>query len=158
MFKIKQLFKNITQRSSVRWGSSELQGLWDGKGRHLEPWALPVIRNFTPEQLKNPEKTVEYLEKICCHPGCPEGIQIAAECWCIVYTYWALFNIILCSQEEENTSGQCNRCSNSCDRPCNSSNSCSRSCGCSKAFQWALWSLQPFQWALQLLHLLWWAL
>ena len=39
------------------------------------------------EQLQHPEKTVKYLEKICCQPSSPEGAQIAVECWGIVYAY-----------------------------------------------------------------------
>lgn len=35
-------------------------------GRCLEQCALPLFCNFTPEQLQNPEKTAEYLEKLCC--------------------------------------------------------------------------------------------
>lgn len=81
MFKIKQLFKHITQRSVRRWGSSERQGMWDGMGRCLEWWAPPVVWNFTSEQLQNPEKLVEYLEKVCCHPGNPKDAQITAVCW-----------------------------------------------------------------------------
>ena len=37
-FKIKQLFKNIMQRSAPRCDISEWQGVWDGMGRCLEQW------------------------------------------------------------------------------------------------------------------------
>jgi len=42
MFKIKQLFKNTVQRTALTWDSSEWQGMWDGMGRCLECWALPL--------------------------------------------------------------------------------------------------------------------
>jgi len=45
--------------------------VWDGMGRGLEQWAAPVVWSFTSEQRQNPEKLVEYLEKICCHPDGP---------------------------------------------------------------------------------------
>ena len=81
MFKIKQLFKNIMQRSAPRCDISEWQGVWDNMARCPEHWAPPVVWNFTSEQLQNPEKLVEYLEKICCSPGNPEEAQITAACW-----------------------------------------------------------------------------
>lgn len=36
MFEIKQLFKNIAQRSALTWDSYEWQAMWDGMGRYLE--------------------------------------------------------------------------------------------------------------------------
>lgn len=50
---------------------AEWQGVWDCMGRGLEQWAAPVVWSFTSEQQQNPEKLVEYLEKICCHPDGP---------------------------------------------------------------------------------------
>lgn len=41
MFKIKQSLRNITQRSTPRWDSSEWQGAWDGMVRGLERWTPP---------------------------------------------------------------------------------------------------------------------
>jgi len=81
IFKIKQLFKYITQRSALRWDSSEWQGVWDGMGRCLGQWAFPVVWNFIFEQLQNAKKLVEYLEKFCCLSGNPKEAQITAAFW-----------------------------------------------------------------------------
>ncbi|KAK4810755.1 hypothetical protein QYF61_007729 [Mycteria americana] len=63
-------------------------------GKCLGRWAPPVSWNFTPEQVQNPEKLVEYLEKVCCHPDNSKEIQITAMCWGLAHAYRALFNTI----------------------------------------------------------------
>ncbi|GAB0208748.1 microtubule-associated protein RP/EB family member 1-like [Grus japonensis] len=74
-------------------------------GKCLEWWAPPVFWNFTPEQVQNPEKLVEYLEKVCCHPGNSRDTQITAMCWGLAHAYRALFNTIQYLQREEKVSG-----------------------------------------------------
>jgi len=93
------------QRSAPRCDSSEWQGVWNGMGRCLEQWASPVGWDFTSEQLQNPEKLVEYLEKFCCHPGDPREAQITATCWGLASACQALFNTIQHPHGEVNTSG-----------------------------------------------------
>ncbi|KAK4811037.1 hypothetical protein QYF61_015741 [Mycteria americana] len=61
-------------------------------GKCLSYWAPPVFWNFTPEQVQNPEKLVEYLEKVCRHPGNSRETQITAMCWGLAHAYRALFN------------------------------------------------------------------
>ncbi|KAK4810962.1 hypothetical protein QYF61_014434 [Mycteria americana] len=78
LFTDKQPFKNTTQRSALRLDSYEWQGVWDSMGKYLGQWAPPLFWNFTPEQVLNPEKLVEYLEKVCSHPGNSRETQITA--------------------------------------------------------------------------------
>ncbi|KAK4811292.1 hypothetical protein QYF61_023344 [Mycteria americana] len=61
-------------------------------GKCLGRWAPPVFWNFTPEQVLNPEKLVEYLEEVCCDPGNSKEIQITTMCWGLAHAYRALFN------------------------------------------------------------------
>ncbi|KAK4807088.1 hypothetical protein QYF61_018429 [Mycteria americana] len=63
-------------------------------GKCLSYWAPPVFWNFTPEQVLNPEKLVEYLEKVCRHPANSRETQITAMCWGLAHAYRALFNTI----------------------------------------------------------------
>ncbi|KAK4810672.1 hypothetical protein QYF61_007472 [Mycteria americana] len=91
---VSKQFKNIIQRSAPRPDSYEWQGVWDSMGKCLGRWAPPVFWNFTPEQEQNPEKLVEYLEKVCCDPGSSKEIQITAMCWGLAHAYRALFNTI----------------------------------------------------------------
>ncbi|KAK4808523.1 hypothetical protein QYF61_009826 [Mycteria americana] len=63
-------------------------------GKCLSYWAPPVFWNFTPEQVQNPEKFVEYLEKVCHHPANSRETQITAMCWGLAHAYRALFNTI----------------------------------------------------------------
>ncbi|KAK4810968.1 LOW QUALITY PROTEIN: hypothetical protein QYF61_014440 [Mycteria americana] len=63
-------------------------------GKCLGRWAPPVFWNFAPEQVQKPEKLVEYLEKVCCHPDNSKEIQITAMCWGLAHAYRALFNTI----------------------------------------------------------------
>lgn len=69
LFKVKQLFKNTTQRSSPRLESYEWQGVWDTMGKDRGQWAPPLLWEFILEQVQNPGKLVIYLERACCHPG-----------------------------------------------------------------------------------------
>ncbi|KAK4810665.1 hypothetical protein QYF61_007465 [Mycteria americana] len=93
-FRVSKQFKNIIQRSAPRPDSYEWQGVWDSMGKYLSYWAPPVFWNFTPEQVLNPENLVEYLEKVCCHPGNSRETQITAMCWGLAHAYRALFNTI----------------------------------------------------------------
>ncbi|KAK4807067.1 hypothetical protein QYF61_018408 [Mycteria americana] len=90
--RVSKQFKNIIQRSAPRLDSYEWQGVWNSMGKCLGRWAPPVFWNFTPEQVQNPEKLVEYLEKVCCDSGNSKEIQITAMCWGLAHAYRALFN------------------------------------------------------------------
>ena len=92
--KINKQFKNIIQRSAPRLDSYERQGIWDSMGKYLTGWAPPAFWNFTPEQMQNPQKLVEYLEKVCSHPSNSRETQITATCWGLAHAYRALFNSI----------------------------------------------------------------
>ncbi|KAK4810565.1 hypothetical protein QYF61_004528 [Mycteria americana] len=63
-------------------------------GKCLGRWAPPVFWNFTPEQVQNPEKLVEYLEKLCHHPANSSETQLTALYWGLAHAYRALFNAI----------------------------------------------------------------
>jgi len=101
LFRVKQLFKNIGQRSATRLDSCEWQGVWNSMGKCLGWWASLAFLNFIPKQVQNPEKRVEYLEEVCCHPGNFRETQIIAVCWGLAHAYQALFNTARCSQGEE---------------------------------------------------------
>ncbi|XP_074878635.1 uncharacterized protein LOC142028689 [Buteo buteo] len=109
LFKVKQLFKKITQRSAPRLDNYEWQGVCGSMGKYLEKWAPPVFWKFTPEQVQNPEELVKYLEKVCCHPGSSREIQITATCWVLTHAYRALFNTTQYPQGEEKVSGPNNK-------------------------------------------------
>ncbi|KAK4825785.1 hypothetical protein QYF61_002348 [Mycteria americana] len=114
---IKQLFKNTTQRSALRLDSNEWQGVCDSMGKYLGQQAPPVFWNFTPEQVQNPEKLVEYLEKVCCHPGNSRETQITATCQGLAHAYQALFNTIQNPQGEEVVSGSDDKTTGTADTP-----------------------------------------
>ena len=143
--KVSKQFKNIIQRSAPRLDSYEWQGVWDSMGKCLTYWAPPVFWNFTPEQVQNPEKLVDYLEKVCCHPGNSRETQITAMCWGLAHAYRALFNTIQNPQGEEKVSRSDNKTTgpaatptaatgtaatpNPRDRHCSYSNPSDRHCG-----------------------------
>ena len=85
--KVNKQVKNIIQRSAPRLDSYAWQGMWDSMGKCLRQWAPPVLWDFTPEQVQNPDKLVEHLEEVCCHPGKSREIQITAMCWGLAYAY-----------------------------------------------------------------------
>ncbi|KAM6104279.1 uncharacterized protein LJ206_019086 isoform 2-T2 [Theristicus caerulescens] len=107
--KVNKHFKNIIQRSAPRLDSYEWQGVWESMGKCLGRRALPVFWNFTPEQVQNPEKLVEHLEKVCCHPGNSRETQITAMCWGLAHAYRAVLNTIQNPQGEEKVSGSDNK-------------------------------------------------
>lgn len=100
-FNVLQLFKNTTQRSVLRQDSYEWHGVWVSMHRHLGQWAPAVFWNFTPEHVKNPEKLVNCLKKVCCHTGSSGETQINAACWGLAHACQALFSTIQHPQGEE---------------------------------------------------------
>jgi len=87
LFRVKQVVENITQRPAPGLESCEWLGVWDSMGKYLGQWAPPVFLDLTPEQIQNPDKLVEYLEEVCCHPGNSREIQIISMCWGLPHTY-----------------------------------------------------------------------
>ncbi|GAB0179344.1 ubiquitin carboxyl-terminal hydrolase 4 [Grus japonensis] len=55
--------------------------------------------NFTPEQLQNPEKVIEYLKGKCC--GYSKEAQLTALCWALATIYQTLLDSRQCHQGEE---------------------------------------------------------
>jgi len=98
LFRVKQLVKNITQRSAPRLDSYEWLGVWNSMGKCLAQWAPLVFWNLTPEQMQNPDKLVQYLEEVCCHPGNSRETQIIVMCWGLAHVYGDLCNTIQCSK------------------------------------------------------------
>jgi len=87
LFRVKQVVKNITQRSAPGLDSYEWRGAWDSTSKYLGQWAPLVFLNLTPEQVQNTDKLVKYLEKVCCHPGNSRKTQITATCWGLAHAY-----------------------------------------------------------------------
>jgi len=87
LFRAKQVVNNIAQRSALRLDSYELLDVWNSMGKYLGWWTSLVFWNFTPEQVQNPDKLIEYLEEVCCHPGISRDTQIIAMCWGLVRAY-----------------------------------------------------------------------
>ncbi|KAK4806769.1 hypothetical protein QYF61_005565 [Mycteria americana] len=71
----------------------------------LGQWAPPMFWNFIPEQVQNPEKLAEYLEKVCRQPANSREIEITAMCWGLAHAYRSLCNTIQNPQGEEKVSG-----------------------------------------------------
>ncbi|GAB0184017.1 hypothetical protein GRJ2_000867000 [Grus japonensis] len=78
-------------------------------GKRLGWWVHAVFWNFTPEQVQNPEKLVEYLEKVCCRPGNSRETEIVAMCWGLGHGYQALLNTIQYHQGKEKVSRSDNK-------------------------------------------------
>ncbi|KAK4810845.1 hypothetical protein QYF61_008817 [Mycteria americana] len=96
---------------------------------------IPVFWNFTPEQVQNPEKLVEYLEKVCRHPANSRETQITAMCWGLAHAYRALFNTIQNPQGSgDKMTGTAATAAPPCDRRCGY---------CSPPLRQALRLLQP---------------
>ena len=107
LFRVKQLFKrSAPKRSAPKLQSYEWQGVWGSMSKCLGRWGPPVFWNFTLEQVQNPEKLVEHLEKVCCHPDNSRETQITATCWGLAHAYRALFNT---TQGEAKVSGSDNK-------------------------------------------------
>jgi len=54
-------------------------------GRYLENYSLPMVWNFTHEQLQNPNKMIEYLKEQCC--GYSREGQLTTLCWALATVY-----------------------------------------------------------------------
>ncbi|GAB0208349.1 mitochondrial enolase superfamily member 1 [Grus japonensis] len=58
-----------------------------------------MVWNFTPEQLQDPDKVVEYLKGKCC--GYSKEAQLTALCWALATIYQILLDSRQCHQGEE---------------------------------------------------------
>lgn len=59
-FRVQRLFKKSSQRCAVRLDSHGWHGTWESMGRYLENFPPPMVWDFTPERLQDPDKAVEY--------------------------------------------------------------------------------------------------
>ncbi|GAB0209028.1 hypothetical protein GRJ2_003368500 [Grus japonensis] len=64
--------------------------MWESMGGYLETFSPPVVWNFTPEQLQDPDKMVEYLKGKCC--GDSKETQLTALCWALATIYQTLLD------------------------------------------------------------------
>lgn len=60
LLRLKRVFKSTTQRSAQR------HGMGENVGKYLENLAPPKVWNFTPKQLQDPDREMEYLKGKCC--------------------------------------------------------------------------------------------
>ncbi|GAB0207330.1 hypothetical protein GRJ2_003198600 [Grus japonensis] len=86
----KNCFKNTTQGSSPRLNGQGWHGMWESMGKYLETFSPPMVWGFTPEQLQDPDKMVEYLKGKCC--GYSKETQLAALCWALAMIYQTLLD------------------------------------------------------------------
>lgn len=64
LFRVTHRFlKKTTQKSVLRLESYKQLSVWKSTGKCLGQWAPPVLWNFTPEQVQDPDKLVKYLGK-----------------------------------------------------------------------------------------------
>jgi len=73
--------------------------MWETTGRYLENFLLPVVWNFTPEQLQDPNKVTEHLKGKCCRYS--RKAQCTALCWALASIYQALLDTMQHPQGEE---------------------------------------------------------
>lgn len=92
---IKIFFKNTTQRSAPRLSSHGWHGMWENMGS----FPSPMVRNFMPEQLQDPDEVTEYLKaKVC---GYSKEAKLITLCCDLASIYQTLFNIMQRPQREE---------------------------------------------------------
>ncbi|PKU35009.1 ubiquitin carboxyl-terminal hydrolase 4 [Limosa lapponica baueri] len=75
------------------------QGTWENMGRYLENVSPPVVWNFTPEQLQDPDEVMECLKKR--RSGYSKVAQLATLCWALASIYQTLLDIMQHPQGEE---------------------------------------------------------
>ncbi|GAB0208753.1 hypothetical protein GRJ2_003341000 [Grus japonensis] len=73
--------------------------MWESMGGYLETFSPPVVWSFTPEQLQDPDKVVEYLKGKCC--GYSKETQLTALCWALATIYQTLLDSRQHHQGEE---------------------------------------------------------
>ncbi|GAB0189166.1 hypothetical protein GRJ2_001381900 [Grus japonensis] len=64
--------------------------MWESMGGYLETFSPPIVWSFTPEQLQDPDKVVEYLKGKCC--GDSKETQLPALCWALATIYPTLLD------------------------------------------------------------------
>ncbi|KAK4827542.1 hypothetical protein QYF61_018886 [Mycteria americana] len=74
--------------------------MWENMGRYLKNFSPPVVWNFTPKQLQDPDEVIECLEKKkCC--GYSKEAQLTAPCWALASIYQTLLDIMQHTQGKE---------------------------------------------------------
>ena len=96
--KVKQSFKNTFRKSAPRLNSRGWHGVWENMGRYLESFSPPMVWNFTPEQLQDPDKVTDYLKGKCC--GDSKEAQLIALCWALASIYQTLLDTVQHPQGE----------------------------------------------------------
>ena len=96
--KVKQSFKNTFRKSAPRLNSRGWHGVWENMGRYLESFSPPMVWNFTPEQLQDPDKVTDYLKGKCC--GYSKEAQLIALCWALASIYQTLLDTVQHPQGE----------------------------------------------------------
>ncbi|GAB0189163.1 hypothetical protein GRJ2_001381600 [Grus japonensis] len=64
--------------------------MWESMGGYLETFSPPMVWSFTPKQLQDPDKVVEYLKGKCC--GDSKETQLPALCWALATIYPTLLD------------------------------------------------------------------
>ncbi|GAB0206560.1 hypothetical protein GRJ2_003121600 [Grus japonensis] len=64
--------------------------MWESMGGYLKIFSPPMVWSFTPEQLQDPDKVVEYLKGKCC--GDSKEAQLTALCWALATIYQTLLD------------------------------------------------------------------
>ena len=72
--------------------------MWENTGRYLENFSPPMVWNFTPEQLQDPDEVIEYLKGKCC--GYSKEAQLIALCWALASIYQTLLDTVQRPQGE----------------------------------------------------------
>lgn len=94
LFKVKQLFKNTTQRSALRQVGYRWQAAWEDMCRYLSQLSPPMVWKFIPEQVQSSKKLTECLEEVCLDPHILPQLQLAALCWGLACAYRVITNTI----------------------------------------------------------------
>ncbi|XP_074788487.1 uncharacterized protein LOC141973621 [Athene noctua] len=63
------------RKPAPRSDNDEWQGVWEKMGKGLSWWSLPMLWNFTPEQMQSPDKLTECLERVCYQAGKTQETQ-----------------------------------------------------------------------------------
>lgn len=68
--KVKQLFRNTTQRYALRQCGYRWHGVCENMGGYVEQLSPPVVWDFTPEQVRHPDKLTQFEKRILCPWQC----------------------------------------------------------------------------------------
>lgn len=93
MFRIRaEISREVVQTSAPVVETPEWCGMWENTGQTLKEFSAPIVWNFPPEQIQNPDEVGKYLKEKC--NGSSKEKKLITVCWTLANAYHTLLDTV----------------------------------------------------------------